>query len=627
MTLPLPGPDWETEYPRPQMKRSRYLILNGEWQLNGKPIQLPFPPESRRSGYPGPVEEKLAYKKHFRLPEGFAGEKDRIFLHFGAVDQKVRIRLNSIELARHTGGYLPFTVDITDALCEGENKLCVDVVDTLSHDYPYGKQHKKPHGMWYTPVSGIWQTVWLEAVPAESAVRSLRITSGQNQAELSVETDASWVTLTVFPPVCRSAAVPTSVTPAAEDTSAAYAHSTEDTAATCASSAEDAEELPQSLQFIQFSIPQLLHMRESRRSLKAPGCVDADEPVIGHRFTIDLKKEGWTPRLWTPEEPWLYPIKIQTTTDCVESYFALRTIEVQEIDGKPRVCLNGQPVFLHGVLDQGYFTDGLYLPGEPAEYLRDIRRMKELGFTLLRKHVKIEPEIYYYACDREGMLVMQDMVQNGGYNWFLDTALPNAGLKRRPDRLPGRKLQKEIFEQHMKDTLEQLYNHPCIIAYTIFNEGWGQFDSDRLYRICRKQDATRLFDSTSGWFSQQESDFDSVHAYFRNRKLHGGIRPLLLSECGGYARRISGHLYQESADYGYGKTDSEEDLTRRMEKLYEEMVLPSIPEGLCGCIYTQLSDVEAEINGLYTYDRRICKVDTGRLQEIARKIRECGESL
>lgn len=596
MDLPLPGLNWESEYPRPQLQRKRYFCLNGEWQLNGKSIQVPYPPESKLSGYPGPVEEKLAYKKRFQLPEGFAGPRDRIFLHFGAVDQRTRVRLNSRELGRHEGGYLPFSLDITDALCEGENKLCVDVVDSLSHDYPYGKQHPKPHGMWYTPVSGIWQTVWLEVVPAESAVRSLRFTPGTHSVELAVETDASWVTVTVAEPVIFH-----------EDLS------TEN------SSAKGKSPF---LQFNRFAIPQLLHMREGRSCLKAPGCVDMDEPVVGHRFTIAPAKEGWTPRLWTPEEPWLYPIKVETPTDCVESYFALRTIEIQEVAGRPRICLNGQPIFLHGVLDQGYFADGHYLPAEPQEYTRDIRRMKELGFNLLRKHVKLEPEAFYYACDREGMLVLQDMVQNGGYRWFWDTALPNLGLTRRPDRLPGRKRQKAIFEQHMKDTLEQFYNHPCVIGYTIFNEGWGQFEADRMYRLCCKADATRLYDATSGWFSQKESDFDSVHAYFRNRKLSGGTRPLLLSECGGYARRISDHLYQDSSDYGYGKTDSEEDLTRRIEKLYEEMVLPSIPEGLCGCIYTQLSDVEAEINGLYTYDRQVCKVDVGRLQEIARKIRE-----
>ena len=246
--------------------------------------------------------------------------------------------------------------------------------------------------------------------------------------------------------------------------------------------------------------------------------------------------------------------------------------------------------------------------------------MKSLGFNCLRKHIKIEPEVFYYACDREGMLVIQDMVQNGGYSWILDTALPNLGFQKRSDHRPGWTKRRMIFEQHMKDTLEHLYNHPCIVIYTIFNEGWGQFDSDRMYRICRKLDGTRLYNSTSGWFAQKESNFDSVHAYFRNRKLTAGTRPLLISECGGYVRKIEGHLWKSYGGYGYGTAKRREELTRRVEALYEEMVLPSIADGACGCIYTQLSDVEGEINGLYTYDRKVCKVEKERIRAIAERI-------
>lgn len=544
------GRGWQEEYPRPQMRRDSFFSLNGIWSLNERPVRVPFPPEAALSGYAEPVEEHLVYKKTFTLPDGFTGRTKRVLLHFGAVDQLARVMLNGREMARHAGGYLPFSVDITDALCPGENRLRVDVIDKLSHDYPYGKQSKKPGGMWYTPVSGIWQSVWLEAVPERGAVSGLRVTPGLYGIDWEVDTDAPEYRLTV------------------------------------------------SLA----SGPFAFTCREKR-------------------VHIDWKETGEAPHWWTPEDPFLYLFTVETDTDRVESYFALRTVEIRRLGGKQWICLNGRPVFLHGVLDQGYFADGHYLPGEPDEYTRDIRRMKELGFCLLRKHVKIEPEAFYYACDREGMLVWQDMVNNGGFCWLMDTALPNLGFQKRPDRLPGGRRRKRIFERHLRDTLTHLYNHPCIVGYTIFNEGWGQFDSDRMAGIAKEMDATRLYDATSGWFSQKKSDVDSIHAYFRNRVIKAGKKPLFLSECGGYVRKISGHLYREDAKYGYGKADSKIALTKRISALYREMVIPSIFNGLCGCVYTQLSDVEGEVNGLYTYDRQVCKVDIETMQALAGEIR------
>ncbi len=540
---------WDTEYPRPQLRRESFLALHNGWKLNGRPITLPWPPQAALSGYTGTVGERLEYETSFVLPWDFVPDGHRVLLHFGAVDQIARVELNGRRVTVHEGGYLPFAADVTDLLREGENTLIVHGKDALSHDYPYGKQHARPHGMWYTPVSGIWQTVWLEAVPERGAVMGIRVTPGLSGITLEVDTAAT----------------------------------------------EYMVRIPQA------------HLRQTFRGRS-------------NRIVIP------EPHLWTPEDPFLYDLVITTDTDRVRSYFALRTVTTRQIGGHTRLCLNGEPVFLHGVLDQGYFQDGLFLPGDPEEYERDIQRMKELGYNTLRKHVKIEPEAFYYACDRLGMLVLQDMVNAGSYDYVRDTVLPTLGQKKRGDtrrRVSPRR--RQIFERHVRDTISHLYSHPCVVGYTIFNEGWGQYDSDRIYRDCKRADPTRFFVSTSGWFAQKESDAQSEHIYFRNEVLRA-TKPgqfLLLSECGGFSRRVPGHVTEERKNYGYGKTEeTEEGLTARICALYREMVLPSVSRGLCGCIYTQLSDVEGETNGLYTWDRQVCKVKKSALTDMATAIRK-----
>ena len=547
---------WD-KYPRPQMKRDNYMILNSSWKLNDKDIFVPFPPQSKLSGYEGKIGKKLVYEKSFKLPKEML--KEKFLLHFGAVDQIAEVWLNDKCLGKHEGGYLPFTFDVTGAIKnDGENYLKVVVYDDLSTDYPYGKQTNKRGGMWYTPVSGIWQNVWIENVP-NNYVRKLTLTPDTQAIRIALDavTDGFQVTLT-------------------------------------------------------------LHNGEiiSRE-------FEGNEGVLDLSAVILEDGNAYKPMLWSPENPYLYSMTITTAEDKVETYFALRTIEIKEVGGVKRVLLNEKPIFLHGVLDQGYFCDGIFLPASEEEYERDILRMKELGYNMLRKHIKIEPEYFYYACDKLGMLVLQDMVNSGKYSFIGDTALPTIGMKKRKDTKGGIKgKRKEFFVAHTKETIEHLYNHPCIVAYTIFNEGWGQFESDKMYEMVKLWDDTRLIDSTSGWFHQKKSDFDSEHIYFKVVKLPIGKRPLFVSECGGYSMAVKDHYYSKYASYGYGACATKEELTKEIVHMYEEMIISAIDEGACGCVYTQLSDVEDEINGLYTYDRKVCKVDVASMKEVAEKIHQ-----
>lgn len=536
---------WQS-YPRPQLKRKSYINLNGTWELNGSDIQIPFAPQSRLSGYTGTIGDKLVYTTTFEVPEDFT--LPRIILHFGAVDQVVEVYLNDVLVGRHEGGYLHFSMDITrDVRRKQPNKLCVEAVDTLSQKYPYGKQCKKRGGMWYTPISGIWQTVWMENVPA-SYIEEIKLTPSMTDVEIQIEAET----------------------------------------------------------------------RGFQAIVSDKNGVVAEESFEYNKGKVTIPN----PIFWDVDNPHLYDLKIITAQDEVDSYFALRTVAIKKVDGINRICLNDKPIFMHGLLDQGYYEDGIYLPEKEEGFANDILRMKELGFNMLRKHIKIEPEQFYYDCDRLGMLVVQDMVNNGGYNYILDTVLPTLKFKKRNDG-KGRYQNpecKQFFEKHMKDTLHDLYNHPCIIGYTIFNEGWGQFESDRMYDIAKDTDSTRFYDSTSGWFAQLKSDVDSEHVYFRAEELHAKERPMFLSECGGFSYKVEGHVFNKEKSYGYGACESIEELTDRIVNMYNVMVVPGIKGGVCGCVYTQVSDVEDEINGMYTYDRQVCKVNKEKMQELAKRI-------
>ncbi len=545
----LDGTPWDV-YPRPQMRRKSYVNLNGVWALTVKgqaepfSIRVPFCPESLLSEVHQhfPEGSTLSYRRTFRLPNGF--NQGKVLLHVGAADQVAEVYVNQQFVGRHAGGYTAFTLDITDALKDdGENELEIRCTDDLSDtSFPYGKQTLRRGGMWYTPVSGLWQSVWLESVPSEYI------------EELRIENRGYGVHISIRPALDGVVTV------------------------------EGLGEFP----------------LKDGRAVITPDAL----------------------HLWCPEDPYLYSFSVQTDRDRVESYFAIRSIETKIVGGIPRLCLNGEPYFFHGLLDQGYWPDGIYTPAAPECYAQDILAMKKLGFNTLRKHIKVEAEEFYYQCDRLGMIVFQDMVNNGDYHFLRDTALPTVRLQKRDDRKmhPVPKTRARFLE-NMKETVAQLGNHPCILYWTVFNEGWGQFDSDEVYKTLRALDDTRIIDTTSGWFRRQNSDVESLHIYFGPwNQIRLYKKPLVLSEFGGYTYPVEGHLFNPNRAYGYKTCKTKAEFQEQILALYRGKILPSIPKGLCGAICTQLSDVEDEINGFLTFDRKVCKVEEGAMTALAQEL-------
>ncbi len=620
---------WDV-YPRPQLRRDSYTCLNGMWKFrslnNDCGILVPFCPESLLSTVEGEIEygETLRYERQFTLEK--KPGTGRIILHFGAVSREACVVVNGIEVCRNNNAYLPFSVDITEAVKSGVNTLCVEVENNLSTKYPYGKQKKDRGGMWYTPCSGIWQTVWMETVP-QIYIKSLKIDVDDKAADIVVNLEGNAVmpgeimTAETYALKQKESSDKT-VQKAGEGTVSGDIYLTSDRA----SKRDRSGKTDENGKARAGALKALWNFLSGSGNAegKAGGknrmyavCEGKEYPVVDGKIHIEPEEK----HLWSPEDPYLYNVTIYMGEDTVETYFALRKLEIKEFGGIKRLCLNGKPYFFNALLDQGYFSDGLYTPAVPALYEQDITRMKALGFNTLRKHIKVEPEQFYYDCDRLGMVVFQDMVNNGVYNYVLDTVFPNFGL-RGFDRIEnGRPSVRKNFREAMIATVKHLYNHPCICYWTVFNEGWGQFDADGAFKVLKKYDTSRFADATSGWFKRKESDVESLHIYFKKLFLGSDReRPQVISEFGGYVYKNNEHSFNKLNTYGYKIYATRSDFVAGLRKLYEEELLPLVKQGLCAAVYTQVSDVEDETNGILTYDRRVSKVEPEQFADIGAKL-------
>ena len=571
------------EYPRPALRRDSCENLNGLWQYaitasaehpaawDGS-ILVPYSPEAEASGVGRTLQpgQWLHYHRFFAPP---AGEGGRVLLHFGAVDHACAVQVNGHLVGGHRGGYWPFSFDITDQLNgTGRNSLWVAVQDpTGSGTQARGKQTLKPGGMFYPAQSGIWQTVWLERVP-ENYIQTLTVTP---------DYDARTVTVKAHTAKPGGAANLWAVVRAGGVTIA-----------------EDW------------------------------GSDDADRDG---EVTLDIPPEHFFP--WSPDTPFLYDLTVGTTQgpeedfDTVHSYFALRKWScVPDAHGVLRFCLNDQPILLNGLLDQGYWPKGLYTPPSDAAVERELSEVKALGFNLLRKHAKIEPQRWYYHCDRLGLIVWQDIVNGGSaYNLWFVTYLTNALqplLRRFPDGKAAYSLLsrakpagREEYAHELADTVQALRCHPCIACWVPFNEGWGQFDAGKAVQALRALDGTRLVDEASGWFDQGGGNVHSLHNYFYPLRIRPQKRTVALSEYGGIAWPMPGHEPPHKT-YGYGTAKDRQELTARYKKLQLKTVLPQLEKGLSALVYTQLTDVEDEVNGLFTYDRTAIKPDANAVRSV-----------
>lgn len=532
------------EYPRPQMVRKDWINLNGLWDVAitpdfaGKPksyskeILVPFPVESQLSRVMGKVtdHDTVWYHRTFPRPKG-----ERILLHFGAVDWDATVWVNGKQVASHQGGYTPFTADITDALKKsGPQELVVSVKDPTDSSFqPRGKQVRRPGGIMYTSTTGIWQTVWLEAVPAVS-ISNLRITPKINgSVHLALTAEGG---------------------PAQNAWAEVWSG--------------------------------------GKRILRAKG----------GDGTIDFKVPD--PKLWSPSSPFLYKLKVGMGKDVVDSYFALREISVGKApDGKTRILLNRKPLFMVGPLDQGFWPDGLYTAPSEEAMIYDLKVTKQLGFNMIRKHVKVEPDTWYAACDRMGIVVWQDMPSGddgiGGND---------PDLKRSP-------ASAAIYERELKEMVNALYSHPCIVMWVVFNEGWGQFDTPRIVKLTRGLDPTRLVDNASGWTDRQVGDVHDIHVYPGPGSPNPEpLRAAVLGEFGGLGLVTPKHMWQATG-WGYQSYKTKGELTAAMVTLFEDLHLLIRSPGLSAAVYTQTTDVETELNGLMTYDRELIKPDAKRLRQ------------
>ena len=565
------------EYPRPQLVRNDWQCLNGKFDFTvtskteeiprnfDSEIIVPFAPETYLSGIERTVEpdEYIWYRKKFILDDCFEGK--RTLLHFEAVDWRCMVYVNEKPVGTHQGGYLPFSFDITEYLREGFNELIVRVFDPTETGWQdRGKQVRNSTGFWYTATSGIWQTVWLEPV-AEKHIKNLKLTPDLDCSEIRIETEISY----------------------GEETN-------------------------------------LRAIIKEGDNIVFAGKIEKDK-------TVKLKNV----RTWSPEDPFLYDIVIalcdedEKILDVVSSYFGMRKFSIGYDDkAVPRLYLNNKPYFQTGLLDQGYWPDGGMTPPCDEAMIFDIREMKNLGFNMLRKHIKVEPRRWYYHCDRLGMIVWQDMVCGAKkIDMFFVGVLPNLFIRSVSDKhykwfgVDNEECRTE-HENSVYETIDHLYNCTSIGCWVPFNESWGQFDAKRIGETVKEYDPTRIVDHASGWHDQKGPELKSVHQYILPFiPPRGDGRPLVLSEFGGYSRIIENHVWNRAKSFGYVMFKTKKSLTMAYKRLFEKQIIPNIRRGLSATVYTQVSDVEFEVNGIYTYDRELLKINADTIREINAKLK------
>jgi beta-galactosidase/beta-glucuronidase len=551
------------------MTRPDWQSLNGLWdycitpkegeqptEFTGR-ILVPFAVETALSGIKSPLlpEERIWYRRTIEIPD--AWQEKRILLHSEAVDWQCWCTLNGTTIGKHIGGYVPFCFDITDHLCRADNELLLSVWDpTDTHWQQRGKQVLAPGTIYYTATSGIWQTVWLEAVAKENHIRSLKLTPNLDTGNLTVEVDSR---------------LPGSVRAIALTTGAVVGE---------ASGASD--------QKLILPVPD-------------PRTWSPDDPFL-YDLHIELLREG------------------QVVDRIESYFAMRKIAVALGASGKPRVFLNDKPIFLHGPLDQGYWPESGMTPPAEEAILFDLGKTKELGFNMTRKHIKIEPRRWYYHADRIGLVVIQDMVNGGrNMASNLETAKAMLLNRHKIDTTPKARKKawredpesRADFEGELRQMIDHLYNAPSILIWVPFNESWGQFGAARIGRQVKAQDHTRLVDDASGWYDQGTGDFASRHTYFAKLKKppRGDRRVHFISEYGGYNWQSRGHLWDETGKFGYKAFEDRESLEVAYQLLIRSQLVPLISMGLSAAVYTQFSDVEIESNGFYTYDRKVAKIE------------------
>ena len=556
------------EYPRPIMERESWMNLNGLWEYTvinkgdalpeGKAdgrILVPFAIESSLSGVGQRLGEtkELVYKRSFTVPADWKGKN--VMLNFGAVDWKADVWVNGVKVGSHTGGFTPFSFDITEALVKkGENTLTVKVWDPTDKSYqPRGKQVSNPEGIWYTPVSGIWQTVWLEPVSA-SHFSDLKITPDIDAGTLTVDPSVAWGTSSDMVEV----------------------------------NVYDGETL-----------------------------VAAGKSINGEAVELYMPEDM---KLWSPSSPFLYDLKVTLyqngkAVDKVISYAAMRKFSTgRDKHGIVRLHLNNEPLFQFGPLDQGWWPDGLYTAPSDEALVYDIRKTKDLGFNMIRKHIKVEPARWYTWCDRLGIIVWQDM-PSGDRNpeWQNRKYFDGTELKRSAE-------SEACYRKEWKEIMDCLYSYPCIGVWVPFNEAWGQFKTPEIAEWTKQYDPTRLVNPASGGNHYTCGDILDLHNYpAPEMYLYDAQRATVLGEYGGIGMVVKGHIWEPDRNWGYIQFNSLKEVTDEYVK-YAEQLLDLIERGFSAAVYTQTTDVEVEVNGFMTYDRKVVKMEEERVREINDRI-------